>query len=151
MGLRRFDEARTLLGQGRDFGREDCNPRLEGFCLVNLARLARMTADAEEATRIANAAYAVLSPIGAPEAPVALALRDAISASRTGDRIAEAQALLACSRASIPSPDLFPPIDLLSEAEELARGGNALDLHAEVAACLQVLEQRRQQGPAPVG
>ena len=111
MGLRRFDEARTLLGQGRDFGREDCNPRLEGFCLVNLARLARMTADADEATRIADAAYAVLSGIGAPEAPAALGLRDAVGASRTGDRVAEARALLACSRASIPSPDLFPPVD----------------------------------------
>jgi Domain of unknown function (DUF4062) len=150
MGLRRFDEARTLLGQGRDFGREDCNPRLEGFCLVNLARLARMTADADEATRIADAAYAVLSGIGAPEAQAALGLRDTVGASRTGDRVAEAQALLACSRASIPSPDLFPPVDLLSEAEELVRDGNALDLHAEVSACLQMLEQRRQQGSAPV-
>ena len=49
MGLRRFDEARTLLERGREFGREDCNPRLEGFCLVNLARRARMTADLDEA------------------------------------------------------------------------------------------------------
>jgi tetratricopeptide (TPR) repeat protein len=151
MGLRRFDEARALLGQGRDFGREDCNPRLEGFCLVNLARLARMTADADEATRIADAAFAVLSSIGAPEAAAALGLRDAVGASRTGDRMAEARALLVCSRASIPSPDLFPPVDLLHEAEELVRGGSALDLHAEVSACLQMLEQRRQQGSAPVG
>jgi len=80
-----------------------------------------------------------------------LGLRDAVGASRTGDRIAEAQALLVCSRASIPSPDLFPPVDLLYEAEELVRGGSALDLHAEVSSCLQMLEQRRQQGSAPVG
>jgi hypothetical protein len=110
-----------------------------------------MTADLDETTRIADAAYAVLSGIGAPEAQAALALRNAVSASRTGDRVAQAQALLACSRASIPSPDLFPPVDLLSEAEELVRGGNTPDVHAEVSACLQMLEQRRQQGPAPVG
>jgi hypothetical protein len=110
-----------------------------------------MTGDADEATRVATAAYAVLNGIGAPEAPAAQGLRDAVGASRVGDRVAEARALLACSRASIPSPDLFPPIDLLSEAEELVRSGNALDLHAEVSACLQMLEQRRQQGSAPVG
>jgi tetratricopeptide (TPR) repeat protein len=151
MGLRRFDEARTLLEQGRDFGREDCNPRLEGFCLVNSARLARMTGSVDEAATIAGAAYTVLHPIGSPEAAVAIALGDAIRGSRAGDRVGEATALLACSRASTQSPDIFPPLDLLSEAEALVGGGNEPELHSEVIACIQMLEQRRNQGSAAVG
>jgi tetratricopeptide (TPR) repeat protein len=151
LGLQRFDEARTLLEQGRDFGREDCNPRLEGFCLLNLARLARMTGAVDEAATIADAAYTVLHPIGAPEALAAIALRDAMRASRAGDRVAEATALLQCGRSSVQSPDLFPPLDLLSEAEAMVGGGDAPALHAEVIACLQTLEQRRKQGSAAVG
>ena len=146
LGRAQFDEARRCLELGKAFGKDDCNPRLEAFSLFNLARLCRLTNNPEAALDNAEAAHAILSRIGAAEASAASALREAIRASQSGNRRLEAESLLACGRASMSTADLYVPLDLLTEAETLARAENLSALSADAAASLKVLNERRQSG-----
>jgi tetratricopeptide (TPR) repeat protein len=151
IGRGQFDEARTCFETGRSYGETDCNPRLAGFNLFNLGRLERLTNAADAALRAAGAAHDVLSRIGAPEAAAAAALCDAIRAAQAGDRSREAESLLACARASMPSADLYPPLDLFSEVEALARAADLTALASEAVACRAVLEERRKAEKATAG
>jgi len=146
LGRAQFDEARRCLELGKAFGKDDCNPRLEAFSLFNLARLCRLTNNPEAALDNAEAAHAILSRIGAAEASAAAAFREAIRASQSGNRRLEAESLLACGRASMSTADLYVPLDLLSEAETLARAEHLSALSADAAASLKVLNERRQSG-----
>ena len=112
--------------------RHDDNPRLEGFCSFNLARLHRSQGEARRALDAASAAERIFGTIAAAEQAAAREFVCALEAERDGQPIAQARALIACARHTAATPDLLAPDDLLDDAERLAREHGAPDLLAEV-------------------
>ena len=131
LGEGRIKEAIDFFEQGRIRGHDDDNPRIEGFCLFNLARASLMQNDSSKALDLASQAGDIFTRIGAAEAPAAVALAEAIHAAKVGNRTAQIKALLACARCSSATADLHNPNDLLAEAEALARAEGLADLAAE--------------------
>ena len=150
MALGRLDEAREALERGWRLGSEDANVRLQGFCLFNLARLQRIRNDRDETVRLAESACSLLTRMGATEGRAASAFRDALRAAERGDETAEFRALLATGLASIHTPDLYDPTDLLLEVERRALSANLPDLASEARTHLSLLERRRAEPPADV-
>lgn len=151
IGRGEFAEAERSFEQGLRFGRDDGNPRLEGFGLFNLARLARLTENFVSAGRLADAAETVLRGIGAAEAPAAHALAEAVRARQEGDRARETESLLAVARASIATPDLHAPLDLLDEVEAFARAQQLDAVADEAALWRRSLLERRESGSGAAG
>jgi tetratricopeptide (TPR) repeat protein len=132
-GLGRMADAQRSFERGLEVSRHDDNPRLEGFCSFNLARLHRAQGDSQRALDAASAADRIFGAVAAVERAAAREFVGAIEAERDGQPIAQARALIACARHSAATPDLLAPDDLLDEAERLARERGASDLLAEVA------------------
>jgi tetratricopeptide (TPR) repeat protein len=130
-GAGRAQTALNCFEQGRSRGSDDDNPRVEAFCLFNLAHVRKMQNDPSQALALATQAGAILTRIGAVEAPAALALTEALRAAETGQRIVQIQALLACARHSSNTADLLHPGALLTEAETLALAEGRDDLVAD--------------------
>jgi tetratricopeptide (TPR) repeat protein len=126
-------EAIHAFEQGRRRGRDDDNPRLEAFCLFNLARVFLRQGDNAEALGAAKMAHAIFLRIGAAEIGAAGALLEALEATATGDRTAHARALLDCARRSWATADLCDPADLLIQAEAVASTGGLSELLVEIA------------------
>jgi tetratricopeptide (TPR) repeat protein len=121
VGLGRLDDAVTALEQAAFRAKEDDSPRVEGFCLLNLARAYRMKNDAKLALERATSAASVLSRLGAPEAAAASAFIEVLRASSLSDKTALARALLGYAQSCAATGDLLPPDDVLREADAIAR------------------------------
>lgn len=132
-GLGRPADAQHCFQSGLARSRQDDNPRLEGFCSFNLARLQRAQGDPQRALDAATAAERIFGGIAAAEREAASELVRVIEAEREGRTIAQARALIACARHSAATPDLLGPEDLLEEAERLAREHGAPDVLADAA------------------
>jgi tetratricopeptide (TPR) repeat protein len=115
----RLDEAIRALEAGAARGEVE-NPRLEGYCLFNMARIHRLRDDLDAALKAAESARTRFEAMGAPEERAAAAMADAILAQRDGDRERLAKALLETAKGSAHSADLLSPVDLVDEAAELA-------------------------------
>ena len=120
-GLGRSADALRCFESSLAASRQDDNPRLEGFCSFNLARLHRANGDPQRALEAARAAERIFSSIAAPERQAAIELVRAIEGERDGDPIRQARALIACAQHSGATPDLLAPDDLLEEAARLGR------------------------------
>lgn len=118
--LGRPEQARPWLERGREIGSQE-NPRLEGFCLFNLARAAWVEGDVGGAADMAGLAVERFESMKAAETVAAGALRRAIESEGRGDAAGLVEALLACAEASAANPDLLSPADLLDRAEALAQ------------------------------
>jgi hypothetical protein len=150
MGLGRFDEAKEALERGWRLGQEDANARLEGLCVFNLARLARIRKEIPDALRLADSASSVLKRIGASEVPAAAAFGDALRAADRGDAAQEARSLLECGLASIEATDMYSPFDLLSDAEALATVHDLPEVADAARAARDRLASRRADHSAPI-
>ncbi len=116
----RLDDGITRLQEAQKIAHEDNNARVEGFTLFNLARAFRMKNDLEMAFEAARAAHTIFAGIEAGGADAAGDLLDAIAAARSGNRRAEAGALLACAEHSLSVPDFLNPEDLAIEVCRIA-------------------------------
>jgi tetratricopeptide (TPR) repeat protein len=132
MGLGRIADAQRSFESGLSVSRKDDNPRLEGFCSFNLARLHFAQGDTPRALNAARAAERIFGAIEAVEEAAAREFVRVIEADGDAGPIARMRALMACARHTAATPDLLAPDDLLDEAERLAREHGCADLLAEV-------------------
>lgn len=124
----RLNEGILRLQEAQKIAHEDNNTRAEGFALFNLARAFRMQTDLNLAIRAAQAAHTIFTRIEASGADAARYLIDAMEAAGSGNRWAEAQALLACAEHSLTVPDFLNPQDLITEACRIAEAEGMADL-----------------------
>lgn len=129
-GAGRTQDAVDCFNQGRSQGRASDNPRAEGFCLFNLARVFLSRNEPSQALESATQAGLLLNGIGAAEAPAAVALADAIRAALNREPLIQIRALIACARHCSTTADLLHPDSLLVEAESIARAEGLADLTA---------------------
>ncbi|HEX6596529.1 MAG TPA: tetratricopeptide repeat protein [Acidimicrobiales bacterium] len=122
IALGRLDEGLAALREAQRDGKEDDNPRIEGFALFNLACATRMAGDAARAAVLAENATAVLTAVGAAEARAAEALHAGLEAEARAAPAEAAAAYRRCAQLVERAPDLFPAGYFTAAADELSAG-----------------------------
>jgi tetratricopeptide (TPR) repeat protein len=141
--LGRVDEGVEHLQAAGRMARDDHDARVQGLVHFNLARVYRQRGDRDAAARETDAAVHVLGRMGAVELRAAQELRHACDAEAAGARQNAARALVACARASLESPDVLDPADLLAEARAIAATEGAEDLAREAEDLLARIAARQ--------
>jgi tetratricopeptide (TPR) repeat protein len=145
LAQQQLEEAIKCFDNGRMLCSSDNDPRLDGFCSFNLARAYRIKNDLEKACEMAQTAKLVLARAGAPEVEAASSLWDALRASQLKDAKALARALVLCARESYSTPDLHFPLDLVDEAESVARIHGMNDVVEETVTLRRTIMTRPDQ------
>jgi tetratricopeptide (TPR) repeat protein len=143
LALGHIDVAIDLLERARSQAQLDHDTRVEGLASFNLAWAYRWKKDAPKALEASTAAKSIFTRIGGGEAAAAVSLADAILAANGGDKRGEAEALLACARASIKVPDLHNPNDLAEEVLATAQAEGWRDLLGEAQVIIDELHMLR--------
>ncbi len=120
VALGRLDEGLDALRRAQRDGKEEDNPRVEGFSLFNLAWATRLAGDLAAAVDLAGQAAAILTSMGAAEAAAAGAFRDGLAAERRGAQAEAAAAYRECARMVQKAPDLVASSYFTSAADALA-------------------------------
>ncbi|MGI9182959.1 MAG: toll/interleukin-1 receptor domain-containing protein [Longimicrobiaceae bacterium] len=110
--------ALAALRDGIDAALELESPRAGGFCLYDLAMAHYLLDAAAQAREPAVEAQPLLAAAGHAELSAAMLVL--LDAAVSGDRAAEARALLDCARHSVENPDVFPPRELAARTLALA-------------------------------
>ncbi|HEV8483516.1 MAG TPA: tetratricopeptide repeat protein, partial [Blastocatellia bacterium] len=137
IGLDRLSEAIETLGQARKMSNEESYPRLEGFCLFNLACAYRKRGEMDEALKAASEASPLLADLHAAEGAAATALVASIRAANEGRRLDEALALLDCARSSMSAPDIYDSDYFAEEARKIAQLEGRADVIAEADSIIE--------------
>jgi tetratricopeptide (TPR) repeat protein len=128
LALGQIESAREEFDRSIGVARKFHHIRPEGFALLNEARIERRIGDMSTALRLAQLSAEALEKLDPQTAAPASAFVAAIRASLLDDRRVEAVSLLDSAESMRGNPDLCDPLDLVQEAEELARAGGWQDL-----------------------
>lgn len=131
LGLEKLSKGIDALGQARRMAHDDNYPRLEGFCLFNLACAYRKQGESAKAFQAANEASEILAEVQAAEAAAASALAKAIRASIEDRPADEALALVDCARNSVTAPDIYDSDYFAEEARKIAQSQGRADIDTE--------------------
>jgi tetratricopeptide (TPR) repeat protein len=141
VGKNQLTEAIRTLEQARKMASDEDYPRLEGFCLFNLACAYRKLGEMDKALEAATKAREILAKLQAAESEPAKMLADSIRAANEGRRLDEARSLLDCSRCSITTPDIYDSDYFAEQAREIAQSEGSPEL---VAQADELIERKLQ-------